>query len=211
MASFLDQSYRSIRNATGISYEVPAVIQFSRLRSILARPVRRIGVVYRAPFAEFIAREKRLVEREQFELASVRLSQDPTDAEVASAVAHLLDEKRADVLWILNDNRLLTPGLIASVWQPVLTRKSQIPVAVGVRTLVDGPNRAGSFAMIPDHRALGGQAADLVFDLSESHWSIGSRELQAPISIRTVADIGRAHRFYGLQANALQLIDDAIE
>jgi hypothetical protein len=59
MASFAHQLQRSIPNSVGIAYEMPAVTSLVGLRG-LGTPVSRVGVVYRAVFAEAIRREEQL-------------------------------------------------------------------------------------------------------------------------------------------------------
>ena len=58
MASFLEEHYRLVKNATGIAYEVPALTLFTHLRTILVSPVEKVGVVYRPAFRGYIDRQR---------------------------------------------------------------------------------------------------------------------------------------------------------
>lgn len=60
MTSFLDQVIGTLRNATGIAYEVPVVTSFVTVREIAKKPVRKIGVVHRRVFADVVAAQARL-------------------------------------------------------------------------------------------------------------------------------------------------------
>src|SRR5512140_3028820 len=64
MAAFLDEIRTQLRRATGISYEVPGVTAFVNLRSILATPIHRVGVVYRPVFRHFVDRQQEPAARE---------------------------------------------------------------------------------------------------------------------------------------------------
>jgi hypothetical protein len=208
MTSFLEQTYRDVQNATGIAYEVPGVIQFVKLRSIVSRPVKRVGVVYRAPFASFLARQQQLARAEQVELVGEEVSRDPGRSEVSAALGRLFEKDRVDTLWVLNDNALLSPALLSSVWIPAVN-ENHVPVIVGVQSLVSKDYPVGSFAMLPDHVALGVQAANLVFDLSDHGWKVGDRPIQLPISIRTTVQL-RQVRDFGLREGGLDGVDQVV-
>jgi hypothetical protein len=210
MTLFLEETYRSIQNATGIAYEIPGVIEFTKLRSTIERPVRRVGVIYRSPFSGFVARQTQLAKPEQIELVGVQVAVTPTQTEIASALGKLIDQTRVDALWVLNDTALLTPDLITSVWLPATSGPKQIPVIVGVSSLLNDDVHLGSFAMLPDHAALGVQAADLIFDLAENDWNIGNRTVAFPLSTKTVIDIERTRRSFGLKESALRTLEQVV-
>src|SRR4029078_5889485 len=88
ITSFLEQSAQGMQNITGIAYEVPGVIQFVKLRSIVARPVRRVGVVYRQPSQSFIARRQQLANREQIEILGKEVS-EPSQSQLQGALSDL--------------------------------------------------------------------------------------------------------------------------
>ncbi|WP_437534976.1 hypothetical protein WME79_12180 [Sorangium sp. So ce726] len=210
MTSFLEDSYHRVQNATGIAYEIPGVTQFVKLRSIINRPVRRVGVVYRAPFAGFMARQKKLAEVEQIEIVGQEVGRDPRRTEVATALESLVEDEKIDALWVLNDNILLKPRWLASIWLPKVGKKCPIPVIVGVPSLLT-PVHLGTFAMVPDYAALAVQTADMVFDLADGGWQIRRPAIQLPLEIKTIVALERARKQYGLKESALRSIDQTVE
>ncbi|WP_438008150.1 hypothetical protein WME89_05200 [Sorangium sp. So ce321] len=210
MTSFLEDSYHRVQNATGIAYEIPGVTQFVKLRSIIKRPVRRVGVVYRAPFARFMARQQKLAEVEQIEIVGQEVGRDPRRTEVATALESLVEDEKIDALWVLNDNILLKPRWLASIWLPKVGKNSRIPVIVGVASLLT-PVQLGTFAMVPDHAALAVQTADMVFDLADGGWQIRRPAIQLPLEINTIVALERARKHFGLKESALRSIDQTVE
>lgn len=211
MTSFLEESARDVQNLTGIAYEVPGVIQFVKLRSIVARPVRRVGVVYRQPFRAYVTRERQLASIEQVEVVGKEVPRDPDQGAVQTALTELLDHDRVDALWVLNDNALLSPELISSVWLPSVNGSTHVPVIVGVPTLLGKNYPVGSLAMVPDHVALGVQTANMVFDLADKQWQLGDHAIKLPISIKTLVEVHQVRDYFGLQPGGLDNIDESVE
>lgn len=211
MTSFLEESARGVENLTGIAYEVPGVIQFVKLRSIVARPVRRVGLVYRLPFRAYVVRERQLASMEQVEVVGKEVPRDPEPDAVRGALTELLDRDRVDALWVLNDNALLSPDLISSVWLPAVNGTTHVPVIVGVPSLLGKNYPVGSLAMVPDHVALGVQTANLVFDLADKQWQLVDHAIKLPISIKTLVEVRQVRDNFGLQPGGLDNIDESVE
>lgn len=212
MTPLAEEVSKTIVNASSIAYEIPSVVQFVTLRSLLDRPVARVGVVYRAPFASFIRKQQALAQPERVEIVPVELPSKPTSEQVAAAVARLYEPGVADCLWVLNDSVLLTSELISNVWLPSTSRGRRMPVIVGVSSLLTRELKLGSFAMLPDHASLGAQAASLVFDLAENGWApIEGHQVQYPLSVRTVVDVGTAQKYFGFRKASLSTIDEVLE
>lgn len=198
MTAFLEEELKGVRGATGISYEVPGVSAFVRLRTLLKRPVKRIGVVHRQRFSAYIAKQKSLARQEKFDLVSEELGPEVTGRQIRKAVLRLIEEQKVDALWVLNDNGLLgQQNLLSQGWVRALKRK-HIPVIVNIESLVSRDLRFGSFAVIPDHEALGVQAANRIFSMMEAGWKIESEEVELPLSVETVLDVTEARAHFGL-------------
>src|SRR5690606_10258684 len=120
MASFLEEQYLYIENVTGIAYEVPGVTLVTNFRALVSTPIRRVGVIYRPVFKRYVARQRQLAEREQIETVGAAVPDKPTVKEVQGALRRLQRDAKVDVLWVLNDNSLLTPELVAGAWMPAL-------------------------------------------------------------------------------------------
>jgi len=209
MTAFLDEEYRYVQNATGISYEVPGVTLFTQLRSLVRSPVRRIGVVHRHSFAGYLAKQQQLASREDIQIQSIAVSDQPTADEVEGALESL-KEQSVDALWVLNDNVLLSPELVGSAWLPEMKHNS-IPVIVGVRQLLSLGKPFGTFAIVPDHAALGVQAAGMIFDLADKNWASDIHGIAQPLSTKTLANFKQAEKLFALHPQARQRIDEAVE
>jgi hypothetical protein len=211
MTAFVEGAVAGLENTTGIAYEVPAVTSFVDLRSLLGRPLRKIGVLYRAGFEAFVAAQARLAAREGFELAGRRLDEGDRVKAVKRGLRRLLDYDRIDALWVPNDNALLDPQLIARGWLPVL-RHGKVPLIVGVSSLVSRTLPFGTFAVLPDHRSLGAQAAGLINDLARHGWrTVGRNGFGPPIAVEKVFNLGLARALGPVRTDKLAEIDRVIE
>lgn len=207
MVSFLEEQYQHIENATGIAYEVPGVTLFTNLRSLVSTPIRRVGVVYRPAFKPYVARQRRLAEREQIETVGEAVSAEPSVKELQGALRRLQRDAEVDVFWVLNDNSLLTPELVAGAWMPALVGAGHAPAIVGTPALLSGEGAFGTFAMIPDHSALGVQSANLVFQIADNNWRVTEIGVQLPLSVKTVVNMRQAEKNLTLRKGALRGID----
>lgn len=200
MSSFAKQLSGDLRNATGVAYEVPAVTSFVMLRRLSELSIQRVGVLYRPAFAGFIQAEAELAAMEKVHLVGRSLEGEVGPRSIRLALRDLLRREKVDALWVLNDNALLDPKVIRDGWLPE-ARKSEVPIIVGVSSLVDPRLSFGSIAVVPDHAALGVQVANLLFELSDENWAVESRGIELPLSVEIVVDMTQSH--------IMKLVDDA--
>ena len=211
MTSFLEDIRREIKRATGIAYEVPGVTAFVSLRALIHAPVARVGVVH-SPYARtFVGRQRALAIKEQIELVSIELGGEaPNARELQGAIDALKRYHHIDALWVLNDNRLLKDGrFLREAWMPAL-KSLGVPVVVGAAPLLNPSSPFGTFAVLPDHAALGAQAANLIFDLADNNWRVEDHAIELPISTVKVLDV-RSAREFGLRASAPNHVDRPLE
>jgi hypothetical protein len=211
MTSFLEDTRREIKRATGIAYEVPGVTAFVSLRALIHAPVARVGVVH-SPYARtFVGRQRALALKEQIELVSIEVGGEaPNAREVQGALDALKRYHHIDVLWVLNDNRLLKDGrFLREAWMPAL-KALGVPVVVGAAPLLNPSSPFGTFAVLPDHAALGAQAANLIFDLADNDWRVEDHAIELPISTVKVLDV-RSAREFGLRDSAADHVDRPLE
>lgn len=203
MASFADELQRTIPNSLCIAYEVPAVASFVGLRG-LGAPVNRVGVIFRKALAHYVHDQERLAAVERISFIREEL---PEGFEARDLKAALVRLKRShvDALWLPNDNELLTRQLVAKAWVPYLDRL-ELPVIVGVPSLVRGDLAFGTYGAIPDPEALAIQAADLIFELRDAEWSVHGERLRLPLSARTYVSAPFGERF-GVRRARLQTVD----
>lgn len=210
MTSFLDERPRGVKAATGISYEVPLITVITNLRKLIATPIDRIGVVRRAALSRFVARQAELARREQIRVVEVEVGPTPNASEMKRALRHL--KQRCDAIWILNDNHLLTQRLIADGWLPGLNERPWVPAIVGAQSLVSPTHSFGTFAMLPDHTALGVQAANLVFDMASDDWLLPEGDdVELPLSTTTIMDLAQVRERFELRKDALTQVDRILE
>jgi hypothetical protein len=211
MTSFFEQQYPLFQNVTGVSYEVPGITTFVNLRTFVYRPIQRVGVLYRHLFQAYVERQARLASQEQIQLVPIEVSRSPGPHEIRKALDRLIHDEQVDALWVLNDNMLLKPELIAKGWLKIL-HNNPIAVVVGVGSLVDARLHFGSFAMLPDHAALGVQAANLVFRLrDETNWDARALPPELPLSIQSVVDLGWTRAHLQFREDAIDRIDRIVE
>jgi len=210
MTSFLEQVIGSLRDATGIAYEVPAVTGFVAVREIVKKPVHKVGVVYRGVFADVVARQTQLAAVEKLTIVGAPVADEPSLNAIDDALYGLVHDQQVDALWVLNDNLLLGGDALTQVWLPRLKDKP-VPVVVGVSNLVNPDVHFGTLAMLPDHERLGSQAANLIFELGDNDWKIEDASVELPLSVRTVVDVAQLRHDFGLQPGALKKVDLALE
>jgi len=210
MASFFEQQRSRLQNTTGIAYEIPGITTFVKLRSFVYRPVQRVGVIHRPLFAGYVKEQRGLAAVEKVELVGYEVGDDPGPYQIRRALDHLSRREKVDAIWVLNDNVLLQPELIAKGWLKML-HQNPIPVVVGVGSLVDARLHFGSFAMLPDHSALGLQAANLVFKLSQEGWKAGATPVELPLSVQSVIDLPWARQRLQFREDALDRIDRIVQ
>jgi hypothetical protein len=210
MSSFLEELRGDLPNTSGVAYEVPGVTAFVNLRSVIERPVSRVGVLHRPSFRRFVERQKALAAREQITLLPVEVPNEATGSDVRNALRSFHGAGQIDALWVLNDNSLLRDGgFLESVWRPEIAALN-VPVIVGVPTLVSAQARFGSFAVLPDLEPMGVQAANVLFEISENDWKAGEHPVELPVSTVTVVNMRQVKQF-GLREGADRRIDKAIE
>jgi hypothetical protein len=211
MTSFLEDIRGELINATGISYEVPGVTAFVGLRAIVKTPVSRVGVIHARYSQGFIERQRSLAAKEHVTILPVEVGNQPTLTEIRNAFHFLKTVNHVDTLWVLNDNRLLKDArFVVDVWQPEIEALN-VPVIVGAAPLVSSQSPFGTFAVLPDHAALGVQAANLVLDLAEEGWNAGQHPIDLPLATTSVLDVTRARAEFGLRDDALKQVDVLVE
>jgi hypothetical protein len=210
MSSFLERRLHELVGATGIAYEVPLITVVTNLRRLLAGSINRIGIVTRSRLRPFVSRQATLAERENIVVVTEEVSQDPNRAEIRRALRRLKGD--TDALWILNDDHLLTPHLIAEGWLPGVNERPWIPAIVGAAPLVSPAVGFGTFAVLPDHTALGAQTAHILLDIADNQWTLpDDAYVQAPLSTTATIDLVQARERFVLRPDALQKVDRVLQ
>jgi hypothetical protein len=210
MTSFFDGHLPQLVTATGISYEIPLITVVTNLRQVISSPVERVGVIVRPSLRGFVQRQAALAAREKVQVIEQPVSASPNSSEIKWALRRL--KHHIDALWILNDDRLLTPRLIVDGWLPGLNERPYYATIVGAAALVSPHQSFGTFAVLPDHTALGVQAAGMMFDLADNHWELpAGAPVQLPVSTTTTVDLVQVRERFSLRAGGLQHVDRIVE
>lgn len=188
-ALYVDRLVQKMENTTGIRYEIPAVTSLVNLRNLLRHDLKRVGVVYRSWMEGFVEQNAIYARSEKIELVGHALPNKDGDlaGKLKDGLEDLMD-KKVDAFWIINDNALLNGEAFAKAWLPVLARADK-PVVVGVDSLVSSRLNFGSYAIVPDHFALGLQGASMVFEIMDNDWSIEGVDLQQPLSVKKIVNV----------------------
>ncbi|MET0794797.1 MAG: hypothetical protein ABW061_24975 [Polyangiaceae bacterium] len=210
MTSFLDAGRLQVSGATGISYEVPLITVVTNLRKLIDRPIDRIGVIHRPDLIGFVEHQAALAAREQIGVVREEVSASPNASELKRALRRL--KQRTGAVWVLNDDHLLSPKLISDAWLPGLNERPWSPTIVGAASLVSPMQSFGTFAVLPDHAALGAQAASIVFDIADNGWQLPSDvATQLPVSTTTTLDLAQVRERFSLRSDALRQVDRVLD
>ena len=77
------------------------------------------------------------------------------------------------------------------VWLPFFATH-KVPVIVGIESLVKPELDFGTYAVIPEPRAMGEQAAGLIIDLKEKNWKSDGAIVYPAISVYSVLNMKKA-------------------
>jgi ABC-type uncharacterized transport system substrate-binding protein len=217
MAVDIAHKIESIPFAGGVSYEIPAVTALAKFREVLKGDLKRVGVIYREPMEDFVRKNQEFCKTENIDLIPYRVGRSSSRyrEELRTAIQKMGTE--VDAIWLLNDNQLLQVKYIQSAWLP-FTRQIKKPIIVGAEVLVNPEFDFGTFAVVPDHHALGVQAADLLLimiELYHSTMGIWSEELQKgwmnyveePISVRTILNNQHTKNRFELDSARVRHVD----
>jgi putative ABC transport system substrate-binding protein len=211
MTTFLERLRATLPHSTGIAYEVPGVTMVRNLRTIIAAPVHKVGVIYRPLFKDFVEKQKGLAASEQIEFVGAEVAKDINAEDLKAAIVALATKNKVDALWMVNDNGLIRDGrFLDESWRAAL-KEVKVPLIVGLSNLVDPIAPLGTLAVVPDHETMGLQAANLIFDVADDGWRVEDHAIELPLSVKTIVDVKQAREQFGLQPDALRHIDRVAE
>jgi len=132
---------------------------------------------------KFIKENISFCNNEDFEIANIEIKRtQEIEKRLKTALRILIKKEKVDAIWVANDNRLVNGKFIAKIWRPICS-KYKIPIVVGASSLVQPNLNFGTFAVIPDHKALGSQAAEMIFELQENDWKVEQKKIVPPLSV----------------------------
>ena len=185
MSLFVERETRVLQNTVGIEYQIPGVTSLVHLRSLLRRPIKRVGVLYRGETATYFHQQLTYCRGEDIDLVGIQLDEKRRNIrakDIRRALKRLLADG-VDAIWVLNDSAIINRETLRG-WAPLL--KSKVPVAVGIDAWVSNDRLIGHFAVVPDHYGLGEQTADLIETIREDDWQIRIHPFQLPISVKKI-------------------------
>ncbi|MBN1759756.1 MAG: hypothetical protein JW863_15620 [Chitinispirillaceae bacterium] len=211
MGILIDKATEGLRNAGGIAYEVPVVTGAVNLRAVVSTPIKKIGIVHRECLDNFIAANVSFCKKESIDIISISLPNKSSlfKWKIKSALK-TLSRNKIDALWIPNDNLLLQRDNLFDVWIPAAD-KLEIPVIVGIETLVDPKLDFGTLAVLPDHVGLGKQTADMIYELSGNNWKFKEHQIFPPLAIHKIINLRQAKERFNISDDKLGIIDKKLE
>lgn len=210
MGSLIKNEIVGLENATGVGYEIPISTSGVNLRALLEgkREIKKIGLVYTEKFSDLIEFNRQYCEMEGIELVTIKI--EPSKSKLKKALKQLLKKDKVDAIWVSNDNALIVK-YIQSVWQPFV-KSSKLPFIVGVKPLVAPKFKFGTYAVLPDHIALGSQAAGIVLDLWDNEWVVDDNgSVQPPLSVFSIINYKAAKKYFKFKKEELTAVDKILE
>lgn len=207
----VDAAIAGIPNAASVTYEIPAVTLVVNLRAISTGKIAKVGVIYRASMEDFFQKNAQFCKGENVELVGYKVADDadPKSA-LKDGLTALTDRKDMDALAVFNDNFFLNAKLLKEVWLPALSGWKR-PVLVGVESLVKPELKFGTFAILPDHYALGSQAAGLMQEIEDAGWKVDGIRNDQPLSVIKVLNMRGMKSCCGVQEGKTNEIDKILE
>ena len=211
MGVFMGLSLEGMKNGTGIAYEVPVVTSIVSLRAALNIPFKKVGIVHRDILRDFVAVNKAYCAKEGVEIVSFELSsKDDIQDALKDSLKELDKKHKVDAIWVPNDNMILGSGMLQNVWIP-FAKKFKKPIIAGVEVLVTPDFNFGTFAVIPDHKALGMQAAEKIYEIMDQGWKVGRSTIDPPTSVYKIINFRQVKSWYGLKEDQLRNVDKIVK
>ncbi len=175
--------------------------------------ISRVGVIHREFLQDFIDENRKLCKSEGIEIISISLPNRRNKYKyktLCKRALKALAKKDIEALWIPNDNKLLKKEIIKGVWKPMV-RKLKIPAVVGVEALAKPKLNLGTFAVLPDHFALGNQAAEMVFEIMENGWRIKEPRVEPPLAIYKIVNLRQVKKYFKIPSLQLKNVDKKLK
>ncbi len=212
MGILIDDMIDGMENAYGIEYEIPIVTSTVNLRTIMGKDkVKKVGIIHRSNMTSFIEENRKYCSSEGITLETIEISNDNIASGLNKALKTLVKKSEVDVIWVPVDNKLINKNLLINVWIP-FQKKFKMPMIVGVGTLVNPKFHFGTFAVLPDHVALGSQAASVIYDIMDNNWLVDENgAAQPPLSVYTIINYPDNNAYFGLTKEDLTSVDKILE
>jgi hypothetical protein len=212
MGVFIKDAISGIKNACGIAYEIPIVTSVVNLRAVLGSSMKKVGVIHREFLNDFIAKNNEFCKMEGIEIIDVSLPNKSDDYKklIKNNLKTLFKEKNVDVLWVPNDNVFLNIDIIQNVWVPAV-KKEKKPVVVGVELLVNPKLEFGTFAVLPDHVALGSQAAEMIYDIKSDGWKCKENRVDPPLAVYKIINFKQAKEIFNVSDEKMKAVDKVVK
>jgi len=211
MSILVNDAIDGLQNATGIGYEIPVVTSSVNMRSIFGvDKVKKVGIVHREKFAQFVESNRKFCQNENISLITKQIGNDNVESDLKAGLQSLVNSG-VDALWVPGDNIIVNKELLLGVWIPFL-KENKLPVIVGVKNLVDPKFGFGTFAVLPDHSALGSQAASIVYDVMNNNWIVEENgSTQLPLSVYTILNFTTSRALFGITEDQIEGVDQVLQ
>ena len=191
MAAFAEKDIQSLKNSTGIRYEIQGISSFVHVRALLVNAnIKRVGVLYVPDLAYFFERQKKLCEQEHIELIGIQIEPVKPSRRYRTIAKSLkkLREQNVDAIWIPHDSEIFDEDTLEWGWRAGLSGFRK-PIVVGLLDFIKKDIALGQFAVVPDHKELGSQAAEMVYEIQEAGWSTERIRIAYPIGFKKIVNL----------------------
>lgn len=208
MGVLIKNAIKDLKNASGITYEIPVVTSIVNLRSILGIKMEYIGVIHRKYMTEFVNDNTRFCKKEGINIINSILPNNSNNYSkfLLKKLNYLIQDKGIEALWVPNDNILLNPDLLNNVWIRTV-KKFRIPVVVGVEVLVDPKLNFGTFAVLPDHTSMGIQASEMILRIKNNGWNASSIPVEPPVAVYKIINYKQVKKNFNVKDSQLYQVD----
>lgn len=196
----LKRTLKGNKQISGIAFETPAYSMVTQFRYVVNKPVKNVLVLYRkSEFQEEISETEKLLSGEKIRLHAFDVESEGSGGEAVSKYLEknlnrlLASSGEYDVLWLLLDSVLLSQENFLKYWLPAV-RANSMPIVVGTEKFVDPKMDFAVFAVSPDLRDLGGQAAQMVDTALNSKAGSGTLGVEEVLGVQKVIDMKRVDK-----------------
>lgn len=172
MALNLNKLLKNNKRIAGIAYEVPGFTVITQFRQILAKPIKKVLVMYRkSEFTDTIKDLKFRLSREKIDLIALNAEAKGKDLEsinqfLEDNIKTRVSRNKIDAVLVLSDNILLNTKSFGNIWLKK-AKTIGIPFLCGIDRFVSREIDFCTYGASPNHESLGEQVAELILAILE--------------------------------------------
>jgi len=170
MALNLHKVLKGNEDICGVAFEVPALTLVTEFKQLTGIQIRTVLTLYRkSEYQQLVEDAGRHLRMIGMNLLAVNVEEKGADS---STVEKFLTKNleslvsKADVVWVIADNVLLSPKWFAEIWLPI-ARKVTTPFICGIETLAHPKFDFCAFGASPNFGSIASLVADSIYSIIE--------------------------------------------